>query len=96
MPLFCNGHGDDAYSEPDVVVSSAACKLERPEGRTTPRSDSSRGQLDVASHPDCHSRNGPALANTPDTTAALNRITPSAYAILSSAHRIAPMKRPNA
>ena len=37
----------------------------------------------------------PALANTPDTTAALNRITPNAYAILSSAHRITPMKRPN-
>ena len=35
----------------------------------------------------------PALANTPDTTAALNRITPNAYAILSSAHRITPMKR---
>src|SRR5262249_6773722 len=30
----------------------------------------------------------PALTNTPDTTAALNRITPNAYAILSSAHRI--------
>ena len=37
----------------------------------------------------------PALANTPDTTAALNKITPSAYAILSSAHRITPMKRTN-
>jgi hypothetical protein len=37
----------------------------------------------------------PALANTPDTTAALNRITPNAYAILSSAHRITSMKRPN-
>jgi enamine deaminase RidA (YjgF/YER057c/UK114 family) len=33
--------------------------------------------------------------NTPDTTTALNRITPNAYAILSSAHRITPMKRPN-
>jgi hypothetical protein len=37
----------------------------------------------------------PALAKTPDTTAALNRITPRAYAILLSAHRITPMKRPN-
>src|SRR5215472_4640577 len=37
----------------------------------------------------------PALTNTPDTTAALNRITPNAYAILSSAHRITLMKRPN-
>jgi len=37
----------------------------------------------------------PALTNTPDTTAALNRITPNAYAILSSAHRITPMKLPN-
>ena len=37
----------------------------------------------------------PALANTPDTTAALNRIIPSAYAIRLSAHRITPMKRPN-
>ena len=37
----------------------------------------------------------PALTNTPDTTAALNRITPIAYAILSSAHRITPMNRPN-
>jgi hypothetical protein len=37
----------------------------------------------------------PALANTPDTATALNRITPNAYAILSSTHRITPMKRPN-
>jgi hypothetical protein len=37
----------------------------------------------------------PALAKTPDTTAALNRITPNAYAILSSAHRITLTKRPN-
>jgi hypothetical protein len=37
----------------------------------------------------------PALANTADTTAALNKITPNAYAILLSAHRITPMKRPN-
>ena len=35
----------------------------------------------------------PALTNTPDTTAALNRITPNAYVILSS--RITLMKRPN-
>ena len=37
----------------------------------------------------------PALANTPDTTAAAYRITPNAYAIRSSAHLITAMKRPN-
>jgi len=37
----------------------------------------------------------PALTNAPDTTTALNRITPSAYAILSSAHLITPTKRPS-
>jgi hypothetical protein len=37
----------------------------------------------------------PAQANTPDTTAAVNKITPNAYAILSSTHHITPMKRPN-
>ncbi len=37
----------------------------------------------------------PALANAPDTTAALNKITPSAYAILFRAHRMTPTHRPN-
>ena len=37
----------------------------------------------------------PALANTPDTIARASRITPNAYAILSSAHRITAMKRRN-
>ena len=37
----------------------------------------------------------PALANTTDTTTALNRITPNAYAILLSANRITPMNRRN-
>ena len=37
----------------------------------------------------------PALANTTDTTTALNRITPNAYVILLSANRITPMNRRN-
>ena len=37
----------------------------------------------------------PAVAKAPDTTTALNRITPRAYPILSSAHLISPTRRPN-